>query len=501
MDHRYLDEKMFKAALKETVAKLSEKRELLNQINIFPVPDGDTGNNMLATLESALQEVERNHFVSLDEMVEAAYQGAREGSTGNSGAIIAQYLKGWAKALKGLERANAGELAEAQARGAEYAYSAVLRPVEGTILTVAREAAEAAAETSADGNLADTLLASYHRARRSLVETARILSPLRKNKMVDAGGWGMLIFFASLLKVFNIPTGKAEFNLKPKTNYFLGRNDFAFDEPYDMEFVITGTGDLESAIRETLESSGTELITQISGDNCRVHIHTNNPLIIVEKVASLASFLDLIIKDMRSQYESKLDPEESNLKYRALSFGKSPGFLAMYAMAGASVALSINQLEKKKRILEEYSSGNILLISSEEITLPEARDSVVIVEGEARILASLVSLYSFEKPSPEDIRVAAGYPRIARLVEEDGFYKIMSINTSERIGSFSDGLSRAVETLEPQLGEVLTIYYDRPERRRELEILQTSLQKNFPMLEAVDLYFGGQEIPLILSVE
>lgn len=275
MNGEGLDGKIFQAALKKTVEKLHEKREILNQINVFPVPDGDTGNNMLATLESAFHETKNITSGSLQDVAAAAYRGAREGSTGNSGAIFAQYLKGWAAAFSNLEIAGAMQLSEAQTEGTKKAYSAVLKPVEGTILTVAREAAEVAKKVSLNNNLTDTLLASYHQARKTLVKTSKVLPELRKQKMVDAGGWGLLIFLSAILEVMNISTGKAEFNFKSRMNYFQSREDFQFDNPYDMEFLVTAKSSIESEIRNLIKDSGTELITQTNGENAPFRFQLN----------------------------------------------------------------------------------------------------------------------------------------------------------------------------------------------------------------------------------
>src|SRR5690554_3230454 len=147
----------FQAVLKETVVKLKEKREAINQINVFPVPNGDTGNNMLATLELAYREAEKAASSSLHDVANAASRGAREGSTGNSGSIFAQYLRGWAAAFSNLDRADARAVSLAQSLGTQNAYEAVMEPVEGTILTVAREAAEAAKKEATGGSLTNTL--------------------------------------------------------------------------------------------------------------------------------------------------------------------------------------------------------------------------------------------------------------------------------------------------------------------------------------------------------
>ncbi|MDW7740624.1 MAG: DAK2 domain-containing protein [Bacillota bacterium] len=497
----YIDGTILQAALKETVDKLHEKREALNRINIFPVPDGDTGNNMLATLESACRETEKTASPSLHAIANAAYCGAREGSTGNSGAIFAQYLGGWAAAFSNLEAAGAETISKAQALGTKNAYGAVLKPVEGTILTVAREAAEAAEKEASGENLTSTLLASYHQARKALVKTAKVLPVLRDQKMIDAGGWGLLIFISAILTVMNIPTGKAEFNFKASSNYFKSRDDYEFDHPYDMEFIVRAASKIEPAIRKILKDSGSELITQTNQEHCHVHIHTDNPLDIAEQSATLGKITGIIIRDMRAQYYSMADQESSNVKYKAVAFGKSPGFLAMFAMAGAQVAISTGMIIKKARILEEYNSDNTLMISSEKIELAFLNEPVLVVDEEARVLASLVSLYSPEKPTPEVVREAADYPRIASIIRKSDHFMISLSSSPGYEGDYRDCLFQAVLLLKPQIGEVLTLYYRAPTDRRKLEEILPGLKEEFPSLETIDLYFGGQEIPLVITIE
>jgi len=496
-----LDGKIFQAALEETATQLNVKRENLNQINVFPVPDGDTGNNLLATLESALQETENSNSTGLAEVTAAAFRGARNGSCGNSGAIFAQYLKGWAAAFSGLEKAGARQLALAMAQGAKKAYNTVVNPIEGTILTVAREAAEAAVEESATGNLAKTMLAAYRQARKSLLQTSRAMSSLCNHNVIDAGGWGLLIFFYAILKVMGIQDGEAEFAFKPKMYFFQNRERFQFINPYDMEFVVSAAADSESEIRASLQELGSDLITQSNQGTCHVHIHTTNPLTVIERVVSLAPLSDIIIRDMRSQHNIRHGLTEGDKNYTTLVFGKSPGFLAMFAMAGAEMAISVNAVKKKIRLLEEYDLKSTLLLSLEEFTLPLPNISAVVVQEEVRILAALVSLYSLEKPSFEAVRNAAEYPRVARIVRKNNHFETYIKEVLFASGDYEESVAGAVSILEPHKGEVLTIFYDKVSSRAALEEYQTILLKEFPVLESIEIYYGGQDDSLILSLE
>lgn len=494
MDQRYLDANLFLSALREAVNKLNEKRKDLNQINVFPVPDGDTGNNMAATLESALFAAEKSGGF-LGEVSSAAFLGAREGSTGNSGAIFAQYLKGWAAAFSGLERADAAAVSHALARGTQEAYRAVLKPAEGTILTVAREAAIAAKKAGSGGEMKDTLGSAYGQARKALVQTSKVLPELKSKKIVDAGGWGLLIFLRALLKALDIPV-KAEFDFKPRVNYF-ERCDYRFDNPFDMEFVVSLAAEQEGVLRFAIGAFGTELITQANGRDCHVHIHTQSPLAVAERVAELAEFSYMIVRDMRSQYRDLKDINDKN--YRTVAFGKNPGFIAMFAMAGADLALSVNGLDKKTRLLQEYAA-DALIVSCKDMDLPLA-DGAVILEDEARVLAALVSVYGAARPDEKTVREAAGYPRNVNIVQLGYTFEAREDGNTVAKGGLKETLAQAIRFLKPQSGEVLTLYYGRPGGRPEAEAFLPYLLEEFDVLEGIELYFGGQEFPLVVSIE
>jgi dihydroxyacetone kinase-like predicted kinase len=497
VEPEYLDGTLFLNALRHAAGKLYEKRQDINQINVFPVPDGDTGNNMLATVEDALFEAEKITPAFLGKTVAAAWTGAREGSTGNSGAIFAQYLKGWAAVFSGLEKADADTVAQAMAQGTQEAYGAVLKPAEGTILTVAREAALAAKKASAGGGMKDTLTAAYAQAKKTLVQTSKLLPALRSRRIVDAGGWGLLIFFSAVLKAMGISI-KSEFDFKARINFFERLDAYRFKNPFDMEFSVRLKADREGVLRLAIGEFGTELITQTNGEICQVHIHTQSPLMVAERVAELGDFSDLTIRDMRSQYADLADKNEK--KYHTIALGKSPGFIAMFAMAGAQIAVSVANLKKKERLLRACGE-DALLISCKETDLTFFKSEAVVLEDEARVLAALVSLYGSEKPGDEAVRAAAGYPRNADIVKLGYTYEARSDGKIIAKGGLKETLARAVAFLKPKSGEMLTVYYGRPGGRQELEAFLPYLSEEFDTLEGIELYFGGQKTPLMVSLE
>ncbi len=492
-----LNGRHLKEAMRLAVEKLAEKRTRLNKINVFPVPDGDTGNNMLSTFESAYQALEGLDTPALHTMAQAAYRGARSGSTGNSGAIFAQYLRGWAQAFDTVETADASHLKEALSLGVKYAYEAVQKPKEGTILTVAREASE----THRKGKITTleaTLSATYRQARTSLKNTKNVLPELKDQDVIDAGGWGLLIFFSAVLGALGIPLGYKEYDFTPTVEHFQSKTDFAFEQPYDMEFVVIGEKSIEATLRQALDELGTELIIQSNGTDAHVHIHSADPMRIVEVVAAIGRIDDCIIRNMHSQHLALHGKDSNRLPYATLVLAEHPGFIAMSVLAGAETAMTRKHHRQKRHILQEYASRETLTITTGELDVDTLEDPVVIA-CEARILAAVVSTYAMDKPSEKAIHEAAGRPRIVEIRR--------AVESGQLGGEGKDhapletALKDAMSSLEPDIGDVLTIYFGRPEDRETIENMATSFQAAHPGLEQVDCFFSGQEACVKVCLE
>ncbi len=276
-------------AFRAAAANLEAHVEEVNALNVYPVPDGDTGSNMLATVRAALEEADRAAGQPADRVGAAISFGALMGARGNSGVITSQIFRGMAEALGGKKRFNGLDLAHALSQGARTAYGAVARPVEGTILTVIREAA-AAAVTAAerDPDIESVLGATVEAAERSVARTPSLLAILREAGVVDSGGQGLYrLFQGALLHLADrSPAGAAKGRSRTgqgaKVSTLVAHADegFGYETMFLLQPGVLGTLDVD-AIRDHLESIGDSVL--VAGDSraLKIHVHNDRPDLVI----------------------------------------------------------------------------------------------------------------------------------------------------------------------------------------------------------------------------
>jgi uncharacterized protein len=270
-------------AFRAAVANLEAHVEEINSLNVYPVPDGDTGSNMYATVKAALDEAEAVTEVTVERVSAAIAFGALMGARGNSGVITSQIFRGMAEGLAGKSRFNGLDLAHALSRGAKSAYGAVAKPVEGTILTVIRESAEAAVVAAEKANDIETVLtATVEAAEKSVARTPSLLAILREAGVVDSGGQGVYrLFQGALLHLLGrAPAGAATGRTRAgaKASALIAHADEGFG--YETMFLLQANPghplDLD-AIRDHLESIGESVLVAGDARALKVHVHNERP--------------------------------------------------------------------------------------------------------------------------------------------------------------------------------------------------------------------------------
>jgi DAK2 domain fusion protein YloV len=294
-------------AFRAAVANLEAYVDEVNGLNVYPVPDGDTGSNMLATVKAALEEAESVAGQPADRIAAAISFGALMGARGNSGVITSQIFRGMAEGLGGKRRFNGLDLAHALTEGARTAYAAVAKPVEGTILTVIRESAAGAVETAEHDNDIEAVLgATLAAAERSVAKTPSLLAILREAGDVDAGGQGLYrLFQGALLHLLGkapVTTGRrpAAAGVKPSTLVAHADDGFGYETMFLLQAVGHAPLDVD-AIRDHLETIGESVLVAGDGRALKVHVHNERPDQVIGYGLGLGSLSRISVENLDNQ--------------------------------------------------------------------------------------------------------------------------------------------------------------------------------------------------------
>ena len=300
---------MLRDAMVSASACLSQAKQSVDELNIFPVPDGDTGTNMSMTMASAARELARLSDPTVSEAADVASAALLRGARGNSGVILSLLFRGFSKGLKGRAETDGAGLADALALGVEAAYKAVMKPTEGTILTVAREAAEkgrAAAEK--DPDICAVWSAVCDEAEASLQRTPELLPVLKKAGVVDAGGQGLCIILRAMLDVFKggaVVEGAAPAAVSTKSVSAAGSFETDIKFTYCTEFIVArdkGNDRDPLRLRAYLESIGDCVVVVDDEEIVKVHVHTNDPGKALSEGVKYGQFETVKVENMRIQH-------------------------------------------------------------------------------------------------------------------------------------------------------------------------------------------------------
>lgn len=292
--------------------RLLEESDFVNALNVFPVPDGDTGTNMSMTFKAAVKEIENLNSESIGETSKKLAKGALMGARGNSGVILSQILRGISKGLEGKTSVDSAELANAFVEGSKAAYKAVMKPTEGTILSVIRAASEGAIKSDKT-DIVELLNEVVKEAKVMLDRTPDLLPALKKAKVVDSGGMGLYIILQGMHDALKDDI-KAEIkdivaNGSTGTNA-QGTEEIDIKFGYCTEFIILGDASKAKAFQDEIESLGDSMIVVGYDDVIKVHIHTNDPGLVLSKAVTVGELSKIKIDNMREEHRELLTSKE-----------------------------------------------------------------------------------------------------------------------------------------------------------------------------------------------
>jgi DAK2 domain fusion protein YloV len=377
------DGKRFRQVVADAAMLLTRRTKLLDALNVFPVPDGDTGANMASTMRAALQAVDESVARDVGGVAAALAHGAFMGAHGNSGVILSQYLRGLARGLEGCRAADACALARALQEASAAARTAVDRPVEGTMLTVAHDVARVAAGVvESSGSFGDVLAASAREAKESVERTRGALPVLRQADVVDSGALGLATILEGMALSFHgeplpddepdVAPRPAALDVQPETY------------GYCTEFVIRGI-DLDSdAIRADMRSFGDSVVVVGDADLMRVHLHTFRPAEAIDYGSSLGVVDQIKVDDMQDQnrrLRACVFDDQASDRCALVVVADGDGFVDLFRSLGASVVVRESpaldpMVDKVLRMVREPEARECVVLCYDAALATEVRQSV-----------------------------------------------------------------------------------------------------------------------------
>ena len=367
-------------------------RTTVNDLNVFPVPDGDTGTNMVMTLRYGLDSV-RERPESIGDASRELARNAVFGARGNSGVILSQFVKGISESLEGKDEADSEALARAFSHGARRAYSAVAKPVEGTMLTVLKDAAKAVEDVD-DGDGAEVLMEKYLAAARiSLANTPELLPILKKARVVDSGGAGIVYLFEGMRKYLcgeTVNEAEQSDRVEDDFDYSLIDKNTRFDYGFCVEGLIqlkTDPEDFdENVFRSGIESRGSSVVITLVGDKLKLHVHSSRPGRILEYCQSVGELLTVKIENMTIQNMRKsakesdaasekfLTAEEpSSSEFAIVAVAPNPTLQRMFSDMGADVVILSDIAPSSQEFMEAFD----LVADRDILVFPNSSNSVL----------------------------------------------------------------------------------------------------------------------------
>ncbi|HEY5561139.1 MAG TPA: DAK2 domain-containing protein [Clostridiaceae bacterium] len=544
MDYLKINGQNFKNMMINASNRLEEQKEFVNALNVFPVPDGDTGTNMSMTLKTAVASISSMDNLSIDEIGRQLSKGALMGARGNSGVILSQILRGLAKGFEGSIEVDNNALALSFAEGTKAAYKAVMRPTEGTILTIVRVAGESALKSEKIG-ICELLKEICDESEIMLNKTPEMLPVLKKAKVVDAGGMGLLIMLKGMYEALtNNLIPKLSSDITEKIIYSPAANldvDIVFG--YCTEFFIrTNNPDTES-LKLQLEPLGDSMIVVGVDDIIKVHIHTNDPGKILSYAVAQGELSKVKIDNMREQHrnllelkgeqkeiiEPKIEDEEIK-KYAFVSVAMGDGISNIFRDLGVDYVIEGGQtmnpstqdiLECIKKINAEHifilpNNKNIIMAANQAVELSDKKITVIktktIPQGISAVTAfnmdsSLEDNINLMEKAISSVKSAAITYAVReteiedKVIEEGDILGLIEGKIVEVNKDIYINCQNLIKDMITETTELITIFYGQDALLENLEVTVKKLQIDYP---DIDIQYYNGEQPLyyfIISVE
>jgi DegV family protein with EDD domain len=466
---RYLDGRRLARAVIAGSRFVADRAEALNKINVFPVPDGDTGTNVASTLQKISAAIARSSRRDLRQMSKALADEAVGGARGNSGAILAQFFCGFSEGLPDKPRASATDFAAAVQKAASSAYGAIARPVEGTILTVIRDWAMTVAQRSAETpDFASLLPDSLKVARKSLENTPKQMKALQKAGVVDAGAQGFVYLLEGIVKYLKEAARGAMPEMPPEEvrAALFDKQSESILFRYCTEALLEGSAIDRSELRRQAALLGDSIVVAGTSSRVRLHVHTNEPEKLFAAAGAIAEVVSTKVEDMQAQHETRF---EANRSERVAVISDSTCDLPQSMLEDLNVAIvpvrvmfgSENYLDKITLAPNEFYARFAVTDEAPRTSQPPPADFTQVYENAAVHAASIVSVHLSSGVSGTFQAALVG----ARSVQKTHFEHVDSRNVTVGLGLVVREAAEAAQAGKPA-AEVARIAREASDRVR-----------------------------------
>lgn len=551
MELKTINAELLAKMFKQGTFELNKNKNLVDSLNVFPVPDGDTGTNMSLTMNSAIEGLTKQTFESVEEVSKSISKGSLMGARGNSGVILSQIFRGFAKGCKGKTELSSSDLCVAFKDAADTAYSAVLKPVEGTILTVIRKIADKSMEyVNEDLDMIELMTLLINKGEETLEKTPEYLPVLKQAGVVDAGGKGLLFILHGCLdamkgievdmEMLKASTGKSE----PAQN-IINTEDIEF--AYCTEFIIEGDNMDGASLKAVIEKMGDSMVFVQDEELIKVHVHTNNPGIALEEALKHGSLKKVKIENMKDQHSNIIEGAHDGYSNGKLSADSEQGFTPVaeteipyeddYGFIGVAMGEGFVNIFNDLGILGNIQGGQtmnpstedfmkeIAACPSEHIFIFPNNSNIIMAANQAKDLSDKNVFVIPTKTMPQCITAMLKFDRdlsaeenYKAMCESLSSVKTIQITYSVRNTTFNDleiekddylavadgeikGVGKsieevifeAVDSTLIETSEILSVYYGSDVTEDEANAIVEKLEEKYPDLE-IDVYSGGQPI-------
>ena len=530
----------FARSVKAGCIKLGHNRDQVDLLNVFPVPDGDTGTNMYLTLTAAAKEGEKNNQEPLGKVAKAISMGSLMGARGNSGVIMSQIFRGIAKTLEGKEQASAVELAQALRAGSDTAYKAVMKPVEGTILTIIREVARACESEAQEGNdILGSLLVGVQEGHITLERTPGMLPILKEAGVVDAGGQGLLYFLEGVIDGLAREKSIALEGYKEKMTAPRGEKGetrtLTLVYQYCTELLIKGK-ELNSAdIKDHLTALGDSMMVVGDDDLIKVHIHSNHPGKVLESCLQFGNLSDIKINNMLEEVHEQRhnwggQQAADALRIGLVAVGVGDGIIKMLKGLGVDVVVeggqtmnpstadlltACNQIDATEIIILP-NNANVIMAAEQ---VKHLTDKTIAIVPTRSVMQAISALIAFDGESDLGTVVNSMEVEMGKVSYAEITYAVrnsnvngLDINEGDIIGIINGKINtqgsevdnvliESLEQMQARNSELITLFYGADIGENEALQTKGKIMGKYPDSE-VEMHYGGQpHYSYLLSVE